>query len=279
MSQPPARMTQPPGLPVLEPVATDEPPSRPIWHLADLVFHLTVRQLRSTHRRTALGWSWPLLMQLVQLLVLVFVFQTVIDIGIDDYPTFVFTGLIFFNWLQLGLIGASSAIVDNRALVMEPRMLTIALPIAALAVAGFDLLAAMPVLFVMVGLTKGITLAVIALPAIIAIQLVLMLGLALILSATHVYWRDVRPLAIAILLLLFYLTPVFYSLDVVPDRFQWASRLNPATTLVDSYHAILLDGDLPSLGPLIVLSGVSLALLAIGLIVFRRLRPGFVDEL
>ncbi len=84
-------------------------------HLRELVLHLAGRQLRSTHRRTALGWSWPLLLQLVQLAVLVFVFKKVIPLDIADYPTFVFSGLVFWSWFQAGIQSAASSVTPSAS--------------------------------------------------------------------------------------------------------------------------------------------------------------------
>lgn len=245
----------------------------------ELVLHLSARELAATHRRTALGWTWPLLLQLVQLGVLIFVFRRVIPLGVPDYPTFVFTGLAFWSWLSSGVLGATSAITDNAPLVLEPRMPRAVLPLVALAVTGFDLLVALPVLLALVALTVGLGWTALLLPVLILVQAVLMAGLALALSAMQVHLRDTRPLVAVVLLLAFYLTPVFYPLDAVPERYRELLRINPATTLIDAYHDVLVYGRVPPALPLILLALGSAALLAIGVAVFRRLEGGFVDEL
>ncbi|MGD9572825.1 MAG: ABC transporter permease [Thermoleophilia bacterium] len=246
---------------------------------AQVVTHLFQRTLNSSHRRSALGWSWPLIMQLTQLAVLVFVFRRVIPLDIPDYPTFVFTGLIFWNFFSGGLQKASSAVTDNVALANEPRLPTFLLPLVALMTAGFDLAVAFPLLLVLVITVIGLTWAAPFLLVILLIQLVLMAGIALLASAAHVHVRDVKPLLSALLLLAFYMTPVFYSLDNLPSGAQAILLINPMSTLVDGYHTVLIDGEVPDLLPLAILAAVSLAVLAVGAVVFRRLRPGFSDVL
>ncbi len=128
---------------------------RALAHTRELVLHLTSRQLRSTHRRTALGWSWPLLLQLVQLGVLVFVFKRVIPLDIPDYAVFVFTGLVFWSFFSGGIMSAASSVVDNQALVLEPRTPTAILPLVAIMVAGFDMVIALAVLLVVLVVHRG----------------------------------------------------------------------------------------------------------------------------
>lgn len=250
-----------------------------ILAVRELVLHLASRELRSSHRRTALGWSWPLLVQLVQLAVLAFVFQRIIPLGIDDYPTFVFSGLVFWSWFRSGLVRASTSITDNVPLVLEPRTPRLALPLVALAVATFDLLVALPVLLALIAANGQIHAEWAFLPAVLVVQAVMMAGLAFLLAAAHVYVRDVAPMLGVTLLILFYVTPVFYPFDAVPHAYRWLFNLNPAAVLIEVYRSILIEGALPTLGRMLPLSLASAATLWLGWLVFRRLQPGFADEL
>jgi lipopolysaccharide transport system permease protein len=254
-------------------------PWRRAAQLRELVLHLAGRQLRSTHRRTLLGWSWPLLLQLVQLAVLVFVFKKVIPLNIPDYPTFVFTGLVFWSWFQAGILSASSSVTDNSALVTEPRLPRAVLPLVAVAVAGFDVLVALPVLLGVVGLTVGLSPVAAFVIVLLLIQAALMVGIALIASALHVYVRDTKPLVGVILLITFYLTPIFYSFDSVPSGFSLLLRFNPAATLIDGYHRIFIFHQLPPWRATVLLAAGSIGVVAAGAALFRRLQGGFVDEL
>ena len=253
------------------------------WHeivaARELVLHLAARQLRSSHRRTALGWSWPLLVQLVQLAVLVYVFQRVVPLDIPNYPAFVFSGLVFWSWFRGGIVGAATSVTDNPALVMEPRTPRVVLPLVAIAVATFDLLVALPVLLVLVALATGVHASWALVPVLCVVQLILVAGLGLMVSAAHVYVRDVAAMVGVALLVLFYLTPVFYPLDAVPAQSQWIFDLNPAAVLVDLYRRVLLEGEVPPVERLAALSLASAAVLALGWVVFRRLQAGFADEL
>ncbi|HEX5145524.1 MAG TPA: ABC transporter permease [Conexibacter sp.] len=254
-------------------------PARSRRHLIDLVLHLVRRDLASTHRNTLLGWSWPLVRQLAQLAVLVFLFSHVLDLGIPDYPAFVFTGLIAWTWFQTATIAASYSVVANGHLVGNPRFPTITLPLVAVAVPLFDVLMALPVLLVLLALDGRLTDTALLLPLLIAAQLAFMAGVALIVGAANVYLRDVQNAVGVLLLLLFYLTPVFYGLKKVPPQFHWLLRANPLTAFVNADRAALFDGTLPALVDVAIGSVAIVVALVAGLLLFRRLQPGFVDEL
>lgn len=252
---------------------------RGIGAVRELVLHLASRELRSSHRRTALGWSWPLLIQLVQLAVLSFVFDRVLPLDIEDYPTFVFSGLVFWSWFRGSLTGAATSVTGNVALVLEPRMPRPVLPLVAVAVATFDLLVSLPVLLVLVAVIGDVYLTWLLLPALLVVQAVLLIGFGFIVSAAHVYLRDVAQIVAMALLILFYITPVFYPLEAVPEQHMWIFDFNPISRLIDAYRDILLEGVVPPASTLLPLTAASFAVLVVGWFIFRRLEPGFVDEL
>ena len=247
--------------------------------LADLVLHLARRQLDSEHRFTLLGWLWPLIRQLAQLAVLVFLFSKVLDLGIDDFPLFVFSALLVWSWFQAALTAATSVLVRDAHLVFSPGFPNIALPLVAVAVPLVDTLIALPVLVVMLAIDGSLHATALLLPFLLVAQLVLTSGLALVASSLNVYLRDMQNVVGVGLLLLFYLTPIFYGLKNVPERFQWLIGLNPLTPIVNSVRAVTLDGQLPDGGDVFVMVVTAAAAVILGVWVFRRLEPDLVDEL
>ena len=250
-----------------------------VRRLHELVLHLAVREIAAAHRFTALGWTWPLVRQLVQLGILVFVFTVVFDVGIKDYAPFVFSGLIVWSWFSVGIPAAARVLIDRRHLLFQPGFRSIALPAVAVTVPLIDLLIAVPVLLGMLLFVGGIDAAALLFPVLIAIQAVLMLGLAWLTAALNVYFRDVSHIVAVVVASLFYLTPVFYDLSQVPADYQWILELNPMAVIVEGHHEILIDGQVPDLPGLAAVAAFSGLVAWAGLLVFRRLSPGFVDEL
>ena len=245
----------------------------------ELTLHLALRDIVSMNRWTLLGWTWPLVRQLAQLAVLVFVFSTALDLNIENYPVFVFSGLVAWSWFSSGLSSATNSLIARRHLVFQPRVPVAVLPVVSVVVPMFDALMAMPVLLLMLALTDGLSWTVVLLPLVIALQLLIMAGLAWGLSGAAVYLRDVGNIVAVGLTMLFYMTPVFYDRDAVPERYQWILGLNPVTPLIEAYRDILLLGRIPPVSRLAALLAMGVVACVVGYALFRRLRGGFVDEL
>jgi ABC-type polysaccharide/polyol phosphate export permease len=142
-----------------------------------------------------------------------------------------------------------------------------------------DVLLAFPVLLVMLALSTGLDWGLLATPGLLLLQLAFVAGLGWLVAGASVFFRDVPNLVGVALMLLFYLTPVFYERDVVPERFHVILDLNPMTTLIEAYRALLLGTPGPGLARLAVVVVASACLLAIGHRVFARLAPRFADHL
>jgi lipopolysaccharide transport system permease protein len=244
-----------------------------------LCVHLVKREIDATHRMTVLGWAWPLVRQLIQLAVLVFIFGSVLDLGIEDFPVFVFSGLIAWTWFAVGVSGATNSLLSERHLLYQPRLPPPVLPIVAVAVPLVDVVMALPVLAIMLATENGIPATALLMPVLVIAQFVLMAGIAWLTAAGSVFFRDVPNLVAVGLNVLFYLTPVFYGLKAIPQKYEWVLKLNPMATIVTAYRAILLGQPYP--GPLTIAYtlGLSVVLLGLGYFAFTRSQDRFVDSL
>ena len=245
----------------------------------DLVAHLVVREFRLRYRRALLGWLWVIAQPLARLVVLSFVFTRVLPLGIDDYPAFLFTGLIAWQWFSSGVSAATASAVDRADLLLRPGVPRAVVPVVSVLADGFDFLAALPVLAVFLLLSGGVPWTAVALPAIVVVQLLLTAGLGFALCAANVHLRDVRLLVDLALVLGFYATPVFYSADELLRRYPLVVRLNPMARLLDAYRDVLVEGVLPAPGPFLALAAVCAAICGAGYAVYRVASPTFVDEL
>jgi lipopolysaccharide transport system permease protein len=250
-----------------------------LGQMRGLVAHLAVRELSRAHRETILGWTWPLALLLVQLATLVFIFGHVLPLNIPHYPVFLFTGLIAWTWFLTGVTNASWSLISHRDLVLQPKCPPVVLPVVTVAVPLFDVAVALPLLVALTLLTGTFQWTVVLLVPLFALQLVLMLGIAWIVAAVSVYFRDVPRLVGVATLILFYLTPVFYAIVRVPEKYRWVLFANPIGTLIESYRAVTLGDPFPPVVAFVAVAAGSAILAAVGLRVFRALEGGFVDEL
>ena len=241
---------------------------------------LLAREMKLRYERSRLGMIWAVLNPLMQIAIFTFVFHSMIRLEIPHYSQFVFTGLLAWNWFQQGLMSSVGAITGNRELVRQPGFPIGVLPIVAITVPLLDLLAALPVLLVFL-LASGthLTLAILMLPVLIVLQFLFMLGIGFVLASAQVTFWDVQHLLGVALMMLFYLTPVFYALEIVPDWARAIYDVSPITRLITCYRQILIDGVVPDGWGLLTLAVLDVLLLPIGWRAFARARHAFVDEL
>jgi lipopolysaccharide transport system permease protein len=249
-------------------------------YMWDLLRELAVREMKLRYKRSVLGIAWSLLNPLFQMLVFVFLSRRVLSLEIPNYPSFVFTGMLSWNWFQTAVIATTSAITGNRELIRHPGFPVAVLPVVTVTTNLIHFLLALPVpmIFLLAGGGR-LTGAILTLPLVIMVQFVLILGLGYLVATVQVTFRDTQYLLGVFFSLLFYLTPVFYDASIVSSRYQALYRLNPLLHLITAYRAILIQGDLPDPRALLTLGVLGGALLWFGHTVFTRASYRFVEEL
>jgi lipopolysaccharide transport system permease protein len=248
-------------------------------HIRDLLQELVARDMKLRYRGSFLGMAWTLLNPLAELLVLVFVFSKVLRVDIPNYAAYLFTGLLVYGWFQTALNFATGAILHNRELVRRPGVPPTILPIVTVASTLVHFLMSLPILVALLMLSHvRLTVAVMALPLLVAVEFILILGFAYPVAAMNVMFRDTQHLLRVALQLLFFVTPIFYDARQIPERFQFVYQINPMAHLVSAYRAVLLQGTFPDSGVLAMLAAASAALLTLGVTWFRQTSHRFVDE-
>jgi lipopolysaccharide transport system permease protein len=246
----------------------------------DLIRELIARDIKLRYRGSLLGVLWTLLNPLAELLVLFVLFSMVFRVDIPNFPAYLFTGLIVYGWFQTSVNFATGAIVANRELVRRPGVPIVILPIITVASNLVHFLLSLPILFGLLLISQvPITLAIVALPLLVAIEFILILGFAYPVTTVSVWFRDTQHVLRIGLQLLFYLTPVFYEASAAPENLRWFFRINPLAHLVDVYRAVLTRGEWPDLESVLYLTVVSSVLLLVGVAWFRRASDRFADEL
>jgi lipopolysaccharide transport system permease protein len=249
-------------------------------YIRDLLFTLVGRDMKVRYKRSVLGIGWSLLTPLAQLAVLYVTFDLLLPLNVANYFTFLFCGLLVWNWFQGSLHQATSTIVENRDLIKRPGFPAAVLPVVTVASYLIHFLLALPILLIFLVISDiRLTSALLALPLVIATQFIFTLSLAYFTATFYVRFRDMQHLLGVFLNLLFFVSPVFYKTGDLPVQYQAFYRMNPMVHLIEAYRAILLDGILPQSAGLLFLGIPTLVLLIIGYNVFRTASDHFVDEL
>lgn len=246
----------------------------------DLLRELVSRDMKLMYKRSALGVAWTFINPLLQLAVFVFVFQLVVPVNIPQYSSYVFTGLLVWNWCQTSLFQATGVIINSRPLIRQPGFPVTILPVVIITTGLVHFVLALPILIGFL-LIDGVQLqpVILFLPVLQALQFALTLSLAYLLAALNVTFRDTQHTLGVLLQLFFYLTPIFYDLNNIPKQYWYAYGLNPMVHIVTAYRAILIWGTPPDWLALAIIGGITTLILPFGYWIFKRQSHRFVEEL
>lgn len=249
------------------------------------------KELRARYRNAMMGFLWAVLQPVMMMAILTFVFGymlrgVVASRGLQTerpYAVFLLCGLVPWQFLAVALACGTNSLLESQELIKKVYFPREVVPLAAVLnclvnlVIGFiTLLVVMVILDGISSLGMGIFLA----PVIFVIQMVMVIGLALLLSSMNARYRDVGYLTDVALAFGFYATPVFYPLPTnLNPLLLRLYMLNPMAHLITAYREALLDNRLPSLLHIAYPGVVAVIILVIGICVFRRSAPTLADYL
>jgi ABC-type polysaccharide/polyol phosphate export permease len=246
-----------------------------------LVVELVRRELKLRYRGTWLGFFWTLLNPLIMTLVYTLVFSYFLRIGIPKFPAFLLCGLLpWMMWFTEGVTMGTNCLVDHAAFLKNAIFPSQILPIVAVSTGMMNYVFSLPVLIVLLLAFKvplGVT--IFALPLIMAVQFLFILGIVYFTATYNVFFRDLRYIVQHLLFALFFLTPIMYDFSIVPAKFQILLKLNPMTHLINAYRNVLFYRIWPDWDNLGYVLALSLILVFFGAQAFERHREVFAEYL
>ena len=250
------------------------------WSSRELITILARKDFYVRYRRATFGLLWAAALPLLQALVLAFVVSRFATFETSQhYAVFVLSGTVAWGTFSSIVSAGSTAIVDGSGLSTKIYFPRIVLPLVTVWASSYGLAISAVVLLAAVVIT-GVGLGPATLLLLPAMALTLLLGtcFAIVLSALHVYFRDVRYLVQAALLVWLYVTPVIYPLGAIGGVRHWVEA-NPMTGVVELYRAATVGADPGWTTTLLWTGGWCVALLFAGLMLHRRFDRVFVDLL
>jgi len=249
-------------------------------HFFELLWGMTEKELRARYKHTAFGFLWLIANPLLQMLIIGFIFPLFVKEPVRHYNYFLFTGLLAWNFFSMSLAKVTPSIVYERNLIKKAVFPRAVIPVSIVLSNLINYITAFSLF--LIPLTFLGTLTVLSFwyfTGGLAILIVFTTGTSLLSSALNVRYRDVNFFVQAILIIWFYATPVVYALNQIPSRLLWLWRLNPLTSAIQLMQAALVESELP--GPAMLASniGITIAVAAIGLIVFSQESRNFDDWL
>lgn len=267
---------------------------RPLGLLRDGILDLTTRtrlirflvgaEMKRTHADTAIGTLWWILDPVLQMFVYWMLVAVIFQRRTPDILLFLMSAILPWKWLASTLSEASTSITSRQSLIRQLQFPKLVLPTAAAVAAAVSFafgLVALAFLYLLY--PHRLSHWILVLPAVAAVQFVFSLALGLVLSALNAFFRDVQNVLRHVIRLWMYLTPVLYSLDQLEgqDAARRLLELNPMAPIIDSYRRILygtetsIHGTSPEWLPLLAVLGLSIVLLAVAIVAFKRAESSF----
>jgi lipopolysaccharide transport system permease protein len=250
-----------------------------------LVQSLVARELKARYRGSVLGFFWSFVNPLLLLLIYSFVFTVVLP-GVhppelEPFALFMFCGILPWTWFSSSLLEASNVLIAGGNLIRKVLFPAEVLPIVTVLAGLAHFCLGLPILaaFLIYYRVPVYPSDLLWFPVIVLVQLVLTIGLALLVAALTVHFRDVRDLLANLLTLWFFATPIIYPLSQAPANVQRLLNLNPFTHLAVAYQEVLFrPGPFTGWPRLLAVAGASLVMFLAGYFVFDRLRDTLAEE-
>lgn len=246
-----------------------------------MISSLVRRDLRGRYKGSVLGFLWTFLNPLLQLGVYTLVFSIIMDSTIEDFYLFLFVALVPWIFFSTSVQAGAGCIRSQQDLVVKIYFPREVLPLAFVTSQFVNMILSLLVVLAVLLLSgKGWNLiALCGLPFIMIIEYMMALGIAMFVSAVTVYIRDLEYFLGIVVMAWQFLTPVMYSVDIVPDRLIPLFMLNPMTPVIVAYRDILYYKKIPQAETLLHAILFGILVLMAGAFVFSKLKRHFAEEM
>ncbi len=242
-----------------------------------LIGELVSRDIKVKYKNSILGLLWSVLNPLLTMIVLTIVFSNLFRFDIQNYPVYLITGQVLFNFFSEATNMAMVSINNNAQLIKKVYIPKYIFPLSKGLSSFVNLLFSLIAIFCLLIFMKiHVNIAIIFSVFSLAYILIFAIGVGLILVSLNVFFRDVEHLYGVFLTMWMYLTPIFYPANIIPQQFGWLITSNPLFYMVEYFRECILYGTIPSLELNIICLLNALTVLIIGLLVFYKSQDKFI---
>lgn len=237
------------------------------------------KDIRGKYKGSFLGVLWSFINPLLSVVVYAIVFSKIMRFNIENYLIYLITGVLPWTFFTSSISMGMNSILFNANIIKKVYFPRIILPISVVTSCLVNFLISCIVIVIFVLFSGiGLTINILWLPLIAIIQYFLCLGFVFILSAIEVFVRDLEHIIGFVLSMAFYVTPILYKIEQVPENLRFILKFNPMTYIINSYRDIFYSGTSPDFGGLMLVLIISIMLSIFGYCIFDKLQRGFAEE-
>jgi ABC-2 type transport system permease protein len=245
-----------------------------------LIYNLVVRNLKLKYRKSFVGIFWTMLIPAANAVVYGVVFKYIMKVQIPNYLIFLLSGLLPWTFFSTTLINGMESLVANHSVLNKVPISAFTFILAETLTAFTNFILSLPIFFVMFfiyGIDFNFYLALV--PFAICLLLMQAYGLSVILAYAFVYFRDLRFLLSIITQIWFYLTPILYSANMIPEKLQLMTMLNPIAVIFHIFHASIGSDGISNPYLYILPIVWTFVILIVAFIVMKRFNEEVVESL
>lgn len=245
-----------------------------------LLAELTVRDIKTRYRRSVMGVLWSLLNPLCQMIVLSFVFSNLFKSGIENFPLYILSGQVIFNFFSEATSNGMNAIIGSASLIKKAYIPKYLFVLSRVTSGAVNVMASFAALIVVMFVTRSefhITIVLAIFPILLTVAFAS--GVSLILAAYAVKFRDIIHLYGVFITALMYLTPIIYPMSMLPGIVRKIVLANPLTNMVIMFRDLALNGLMPSAASVLVAVAECAVVMGIGMYVFYKKQDTFILNL
>ena len=251
-----------------------------MWKSRAILFNFAISDLKVRYRNSILGILWSVIEPLLMLSVLYFVFSSMFKFDIPNFPIYLLLGIIVYNCFKNGTTFALSSLTNRAPLITQiyfPR----SIPAISSAITASIMLAIEVgiLLIFMVAFQFVPPITILLLPLILGLQFMLVVGVCLPLSVLNVKFKDTEFIWGVVLSAGFFLTPIFYQFDMLPEYLQNILQFSPMVQILTMAHHVVLYGMLPTVNSILYAVGSISVITVIGYLIFRKFQAQMVEEM
>lgn len=246
----------------------------------NIIKELVHRDLKKKYRGSILGIIWTVLNPLLMMTVMTIVFSNLFRFNIANFPLYLITGQVIFNFFSESTNIAMVSIIGNAPLIKKIYIKKSLFPLSGVAFSFINTLFSIIAIFIIILVTKSsIGISFLLIPILLVYLFIFSYGIGMILSVIAVYFRDIMHLYSIFLMILMYLTPIFYPIEIIPEKFRWLIDFNFMSYYVKYFRTLVYEVKIPDIQLNLICLTISIVFFIIGKTFFKLFENKLVLEL
>ncbi|MCX8069351.1 MAG: ABC transporter permease [Thermodesulfovibrionales bacterium] len=251
-----------------------------IFKYSELLKNLVIRDIKVRYKRSVLGFLWVMLNPLLMMVILNIIFSELFKTSAKNYTAYLITGIVFWNFYSQSTSIAVSSFVSNANLIKKIYLPKSLFPLSVVCSAMVNLIFSLIPLFIIILLSDAnLSPYIYMLPIVMILSTIFIYSISLCIATFMVFFHDIKQIYEVLLFALMYMTPIFYPIEIVPQKYRFVIDSNPLTHFIELFRSTIYADTPFSFERLFYLIIMTLSAYLIGNIIYLKLKDKIVYQL